>query len=68
MEFKKGMKEMSFELDDSELRLLFNHFDADRSASINFEEFVQAVRDPLTERRVALVLAAYNKLDKVTVE
>ena len=63
-EFKKTMKEMNINLSDSELRMLFDHFDAAHSGSIDFEEFIQGVRDPLTERRLALVKIAFRKLDK----
>ena len=51
-------------LSDSELRLLFDHFDAGHSGSIDFEEFIQGVCDPLTERRLAPVEIAFSKLDK----
>jgi Ca2+-binding EF-hand superfamily protein len=63
-EFKKAMKEMQVPLEDSELRLLFEHFDTDRSGGIDFEEFVQGVRDPLSDRRRALVELAFATLDK----
>jgi Ca2+-binding EF-hand superfamily protein len=63
-EFKKAMKEMNLSLTDSELRLLFEHFDCDHSNDIDFEEFIQGVRDPLTERRLKLVQMAFDKLDK----
>jgi Ca2+-binding EF-hand superfamily protein len=63
-EFKKAMKEMNMNLSDSEMRMLFDYFDADGSNDINFEEFIQGVRDPLTERRLKLVQLAFSKLDK----
>jgi Ca2+-binding EF-hand superfamily protein len=63
-EFKKAMKEMKMNLSDSELRTLFDHFDADGSGGIDFEEFIQGVRDPLSERRLSLVRMAFNKLDR----
>ena len=47
-----------------QLRLLFTHFDADSSNSINFEEFIQGVRDPLTKRRLNLVNQAFEIIDK----
>jgi Ca2+-binding EF-hand superfamily protein len=64
LEFKKSMKEMNISMNDTELRMLFDYFDADRSGNIDFEEFIQGVRDPLTERRLSLVKQAYSKLDK----
>jgi len=43
--------------------MVFDHFDSDRSGFINFEEFIQGFRDPLTERRLKLVKMAFSKLD-----
>ena len=63
-EFKKAIKEMNLNLSDSEARMLFDHFDSDRSGSINFEEFIQGMRDPLNERRANLVLQAFTRLDR----
>ena len=40
------------------------HFDADGSGIVDFEEFLHALRDPLTPRRRALVALAFGKLDK----
>ncbi|KAJ1423524.1 hypothetical protein B484DRAFT_315850, partial [Ochromonadaceae sp. CCMP2298] len=47
-----------------ELSMLFQHFDKDNSGDIDFEEFVQAVKGPMTNRRRQLVALAFNKLDK----
>jgi Ca2+-binding EF-hand superfamily protein len=63
-EFKKAMKELNIGLLDSEIRMLFDHFDADHNGSVNFEEFLQGVRNPLTERRLKLVHLAFSHLDK----
>jgi len=43
---------------------LFDYFDTDNSGSIQYEEFIQGLRNPLTERRKALVNLAFGKLDK----
>ena len=63
-EFKKGMKEMNINMTEAELRVLFDHFDVDRSSTIDFEEFIQGVRDPLNPRRLNLVKLAFARLDK----
>ena len=109
-EFKKAMRECSLDLTDTEMRMLFQHFDEvrqrwqggratvktrqklaqtigrapsslfariitrdplptpgqDGSGSIDFEEFVQGIRDPLSDRRRNLVHLAFNKIDKDT--
>jgi len=54
---------MSLGLEESELRMLFEHFDADCSGGIDLDEFVFGVRDPLSERRLNLVYQAFAKLD-----
>lgn len=62
-EFKKAMGEMELNLSDKDMRLLFEYFDKDESGSINFEEFLQGVRDPMVPRRIALVHLAFDLLD-----
>lgn len=54
-ELKKALKELNIDVSESEMRLVFDHFDVDRSGSINFEEFLGGLRDPLNDRRLALV-------------
>ena len=63
-EFKKAMHELKMGLTDRECRMLFEHFDADRGGSIDFDEFINGVRDPLTRRRQALVDQAFDIIDK----
>ncbi|CAN0407894.1 unnamed protein product, partial [Ectocarpus fasciculatus] len=63
-EFKKAMIQMNLNLSETEIRMLFDHFDADSSCSIDFEEFIQGVRNPLSERRLKLVRTAFSKLDR----
>ena len=55
LEFRKAMRELALDLSDADLRFLFEFFDTDRSGSIDFEEFIQGVRDPMSERRSDLV-------------
>jgi Ca2+-binding EF-hand superfamily protein len=62
-EFTKAMNEMGFNLSNKDLHLVFVHFDTDASGNIDFEEFIQGVRDPLTDRRKALVAQAFGKID-----
>jgi Ca2+-binding EF-hand superfamily protein len=63
-EFKKAMRDIRMvDLSDADLRMLFEHFDADHSGSIDVEEFIQGVRDPLTERRLKLVKQAFRIID-----
>jgi len=63
-EFKKGLSDYGLVLEDEEITNLFNTFDADASGSIEFEEFLGHLRPPMGKNRRALVLQAFNKLDK----
>jgi len=50
-------------LSEVELRKLFEFFDTDGNGTIDHEEFIQGVRDPLTPRRLDLVHLAFQKID-----
>eukprot|EP01041_Mallomonas_annulata_P008244 gene8244-16960_t len=63
-EFKKCLKELKLDISDIELRMLFEFFDKDRSGSIDFEEFIAGLRDPLSPRRLDLVRQAWSKIDR----
>ena len=56
------MKELALDLSDADLRFLFEYFDGDRSGSIDFEEFIQGVRDPMSESRLDLVKQGWSPL------
>jgi Ca2+-binding EF-hand superfamily protein len=43
---------------------LFDVFDRDRSGTIDYDEFLFAVRGELNDGRLKLVLQAYKKLDR----
>ena len=62
-EFKKAMIEMNFDLNDKDLHKMFEHFDTDGGGTITYEEFVQGVRDPLSERRLNLIGLAFKQID-----
>eukprot|EP00606_Chrysophyceae_sp_TOSAG23-5_P000963 GSChrysophyteH2.ASY1.ANO1.1043.1 assembled CDS len=62
-EFTKAMTEMNLNLSSKDLKNLFTYFDQDHSGSIDFEEFIQGVRDPMNDRRLALVDMAFDRLD-----
>lgn len=43
--------------------MLIAHFDRDNSGSVNFDEFLRALRGELSASRVSFIRLAYNKLD-----
>lgn len=45
------------------MQLLFDAFDRNKDAVINFEEFIHALLGPINEFRVNLVKQAFKKLD-----
>ena len=64
LEFKKALLEFKLNLTEVDIRALFEYFDRDENGTIDFEEFVQGVRDPLSENRLKLVNLAFRVLDK----
>ena len=57
------MTEMTLDLNDVELRMLFNQFDKEGNGEINYEEFLLGVREPMNEKRRKLVEVAFYILD-----
>ena len=62
-EFTAGMNECGLTLKDSEITLLFNLFDKDKSETVSFDEVLIALRGEMTERRRKLVRMAFDILD-----
>lgn len=62
--FKCAMKEMDVVCSDADLRMCFEFFDADRGGTVSYDELVRALRDPLKGAREAVVLLAFDKLDR----
>merc|ERR1719299_81492 len=57
------MHELGFKYTDAEVDMLYKAFDADGSGSINYDEFLGAVRPPMTLRRKRLVQKVFESLD-----
>ena len=47
-----------------DLQALMKYYDTDGDGSINYEEFLNGLKDPLSERRVNMVKKAFQMLDK----
>ncbi|GMI41050.1 hypothetical protein TeGR_g8140 [Tetraparma gracilis] len=64
-EFKKGMRTLGLqEVDDTDVRLLFNSFDKDGNGQLSVPEFLNAVRGSIPSNRLRLVRQAFTALDK----
>ncbi|XP_046359672.1 calcyphosin-like protein isoform X2 [Haliotis cracherodii] len=62
-EFADGVKRYGLYMGESDLQLLFKLFDRDGNGSIDFHEFVNQLRTPMTEPRVSVINEAFDKLD-----
>ena len=62
--FKVACAESGISLDSRDLTKLFRVLDDDDSGFVDFNEFLQFMRGPLSERRISFVKAAFSKLDK----
>jgi len=58
-----GLKDFDIHLSEEQCQVLITHFDRDNSGSVNFDEFIRALRGELSESRVGFIRQAYNKLD-----
>jgi len=50
------MRECDIGLTGTELNILFNYFDTGNDGSINLEEFIQGIRDPMNKQRLSIVI------------
>ena len=62
-EFSKSLHEFETELTEEEISDLFNYFDKEGSNIVNYINFVNAIRGPMSQRRVLIVKDAFKKLD-----
>ncbi|KAK0396267.1 hypothetical protein QR680_001647 [Steinernema hermaphroditum] len=63
-EFTKGVRDFGVKIKDSEIKDVFDRIDKDKSGTINFDEFLIALRPPMSQARLNLVDKAFQKLDK----
>ena len=57
------MRECDIGLTGTELNILFNYFDTGNDGSINLEEFIQGIRDPMNKQRLSIVHQAFDVID-----
>lgn len=58
-----GLKDFDIHLSEEQTRVLISHFDRDNSGTVNFDEFLRALRGELSASRVGYIRQAYDKLD-----
>ncbi|KAK9759063.1 EF-hand domain pair [Popillia japonica] len=63
-EFLNGLREIGFEISQEDAKLMFDNFDLDHSGGINMEEFLVAVRPPMSESRLRVIEDAFKKMDR----
>ena len=61
--FNKAFHEFETELSDEEISSVFNYFDKEKTGFINYVNFINAVRGPMNQKRVAIVKEAFKKID-----
>ena len=62
-ELKNGLIDYDIHLSDEQVRVLISHFDRDNSGTVNFDEFLRALRGDLNAARTGWIRQAYDKLD-----
>uniref|UniRef100_A0A8D0BDX2 Calcyphosine n=1 Tax=Salvator merianae TaxID=96440 RepID=A0A8D0BDX2_SALMN len=72
-EFRKGLQEAGVPLEPREVEEIFNQCDKNNSGTLDFTEFLQALRPPMSKARTEIIREAFQKLDRtgdglVTVE
>lgn len=63
-EFMWGLRENGHTLSPSEFERIFKYFDKNNDGKISYDEFLRGIRGDLNERRLGLIMQAYNKLDR----
>jgi Ca2+-binding EF-hand superfamily protein len=58
-----GLKDYGIHLNEGQATSLLSLLDTDKSGSVNFDEFVRALRGDLSPARIACIRQAYDKLD-----
>lgn len=64
-ELEEGIKMYGLQVDDDDLKLLFETFDKDKNRSIDFLELVTKLQPPMPKKRVEVINQAFDKLDAI---
>ncbi|XP_049514975.1 calcyphosin-like protein isoform X1 [Dermacentor silvarum] len=63
-EFKKGLQDFKVDLSDHEVDTLFKELDKDGNDNISFNEFLVALRPPMSAFRLDCIKETFHKMDK----
>jgi Ca2+-binding EF-hand superfamily protein len=63
-EFNKAMQDFALGFSPQQCSQLFDYFDVDKGGSIDYDEFLRAIRGPMNSGRKQVVAKAFAKLDK----
>ena len=63
-EFIKACHDFRVTLPDADLKTLFGAFDINKDGSVSYDEFLRAVRGPMSPMREKIVREAFSKLDR----
>lgn len=63
-ELAKGLQDFGVRMSSSEVNELFNDLDRDHSGLVSFDEFLQALRPPMSATRRNVIDKAFKKMDK----
>jgi len=63
-ELENGLRDFGINMNDEQVAAILKYFDKDGSKTVNFDEFLTAIRGELNDFRLEFVRQAYNKLDK----
>ena len=62
-EFSKSLHEFETELSEEEITNLFAYFDKDNTGFLNYINFINAIRGPMSQKRTLILKEAFKKLD-----
>ncbi|CAG2249111.1 Calcyphosin,Calcyphosin-like protein [Mytilus edulis] len=65
-EFTDGLKKFGLNFPEKTVQELFTYIDKDCSGRILFDEFLQAIRPPMSQTRIAIINEAFAEFDKET--
>ena len=63
-EFKSALSDYRIACEPDEANALFKAFDTNGDGSLNYDEFLYAIKGPMNQRRKEIVLKAFKKLDR----